>query len=67
MLRLRPQVVHDGGMTSPSYRGHRFPAMIIQHAIWVSPGRTLSYPDIQDLPAERKLGFSHAIIGHAGC
>jgi len=32
-------------MTSLSYRGHRFPAPIIQHAIWIYLRFTLSYRD----------------------
>ena len=40
-------------MTSLSYRGHRFPAPIIQHAIWLYIRFTLSYRDVEELPAER--------------
>ena len=34
-------------MTSLSYRGHHFPAAIIQHAIWVYLRFTLSYRDVE--------------------
>jgi hypothetical protein len=44
-------------MTSLSYRGHRFPAPIIQHAIWLNIRFTLSYRDVEELLAERGLGL----------
>jgi transposase-like protein len=36
-----------------SYRRHRFPPVVIQHAVWVYLRFTLSYRDIEDLLAER--------------
>jgi putative transposase len=47
-------------MTSLSYRGHRFPAPIIQHAIWLYLRFTLSY--IEELLAERGLDLSYETI-----
>ena len=44
------------------YRGHRFPAPIIQHAIWLSLGFTLSDRDVEELLAEHGLGLSYETI-----
>jgi hypothetical protein len=47
-------------MTSLSYRGHDFPAVIIQHAIWLS----LSYRDVEERFAQARsvdVRFSAAI------
>src|SRR3954467_9850050 len=49
-------------MTFLSYRGHRFPAPIIQHAIWVYLRFTLSYRDVEELLAERGLDLSYETI-----
>src|SRR5262244_4583509 len=49
-------------MTSLSYRGHRFPAPIIQHAIWLYIRFTLSYRDVEDLLAERGLDLSYETV-----
>jgi putative transposase len=45
-------------MAQLSYRRHRFPPPIIQHAIWLYLRFTLSYGDVQDLVAERGLEVS---------
>src|SRR5260370_6657887 len=37
-----------------SYRRHRFPPVIIQHAVRLYPRFTLSYRDVEDLLAERR-------------
>jgi putative transposase len=49
-------------MTSLSYRGHRFPASIIQHAIWLYLRFTLSYRDVEELLAERGLDLSYETV-----
>ncbi len=49
-------------MSSPSYRGHRFPASIIQHAIWLYLRFSLSYRDVEELLAERGLDISYETI-----
>jgi len=49
-------------MTLLSYRGHRFPAPIIQHAIWLYIRFTLSYRDVEELLAERGLDVSYETI-----
>jgi transposase-like protein len=40
-------------MVEISYRRHRFPPMIIQHAVWLYLRFTLSYRDVEELLAER--------------
>ena len=42
-----------------SYRRHRFPPPIIQHAIWLYLRFTLSYRDVEDLLAERGIEVSY--------
>ena len=49
-------------MTRICYRRHRFPAAIIQHAIWLYGRFTLSYRDVEDLLAERGLEISYETI-----
>jgi len=53
-------------MTSLSYRRHRFPPTVIQHAIWLYLRFTLSYRDVEDLLVERGLEVSYERCG-AGC
>jgi len=50
------------GMTSLSYRGHRFPASVIQHAIWLYLRFTFSYRDVEELLAERGLDLSYETV-----
>ncbi len=45
-----------------SYRRHRFPAPIIQHAIWLYLRFTLSYRDVEELLAERGLEVSYETV-----
>jgi putative transposase len=45
-----------------SYRRHRFPALTIQHAIWLYLRLTLSYRDVKDLLAERGLETSNETV-----
>src|ERR1700686_4657377 len=45
-----------------SYRRHRFPPPIIQHAIWLYLRFTLSYRDVEDLLAERGLDVSYESV-----
>src|SRR5205085_206732 len=44
------------------YRRHRFPAEIIQHAIWLYLRFTLSYRDVEELLAERGLDVSYETV-----
>jgi putative transposase len=46
-------------MAPISYRRHRFPPVVIQHAVWLYPRFTLSYSDVEDLLAERGLDVSY--------
>ena len=49
-------------MDQLSYRRHRFPPPIIQHAIWLYLRFTLSYRDVEDLLVERGLEISYATV-----
>jgi putative transposase len=44
------------------YRRHRFPPEIIQHAIWLYLRFTLSYRDVEELLAERRLDISYETV-----
>ncbi len=46
----------------PNYRGHRFPAEIISHAVWLYHRFTLSLRDVEDLLAERGIIVSYEAI-----
>ena len=37
------------------YQGHRFPAEIISHAVWLYHRFCLSFRDVEDLLAERGI------------
>jgi transposase-like protein len=47
-----------------SYNGYRFPAEIIQQAIWLYLRFTLSLRDVEDLLAERGITVSYESIRH---
>src|SRR5437764_10289049 len=49
-------------MMELSYRRHRFPPAVIQHAVWVYLRFTLSYRDVEDLLAERGLDISYETV-----
>ena len=49
-------------MMELSYRRHRFPPVVIQHAVWLYLRFTLSYRDIEDLLAERGLDISYETV-----
>ena len=49
-------------MAHISYRRHRFPPVLIQHAIWLYLRFTLSYRDVEDLLAERGLEVSYESV-----
>ena len=49
-------------MTQISYKRHRFPAEIIQHAVWLYFRFTLSFRDVEALLAERGLDVSYESI-----
>ena len=49
-------------MDQLSYRRHRFPPPIIQHAIWLYLRFTLSYREVEELLAERGLEVSYETV-----
>jgi len=46
----------------PLYRGYRFPAEIIGHAVWLSYRFALSHRDVEDLLTERGVHVSYEAI-----
>src|SRR3954447_348028 len=49
-------------MIAPNYRRHRFPGLVIQHAIWLYLRFSLSYRDVEELLAERGLDVSYETV-----
>ena len=49
-------------MSFVSYRRHRFPPVVIQHAVWLYLRFTLSYRDVEELLAERGLDVSYETV-----
>jgi putative transposase len=49
-------------MQKISFSRHRFPPLIIQHAVWLYARFTLSYRDVEDLLAERGLDVSYETV-----
>ena len=49
-------------MAEISYRRHRFPPIVIQHAVWLYLRFTLSYRDVEELLAERGLDVSYESV-----
>src|ERR1700738_2192101 len=49
-------------MARLSYRRHRFPPPIIQHAIWLYLRFTLSYREVEELLAERGVDVSYETV-----
>ena len=49
-------------MTPISYRRHRFPPVVIQHAVWLYLRFTLSYRDVEELLSERGLDLSYESV-----
>src|SRR5438094_6231092 len=45
-----------------SCRRHRFPPVVIQHAVWLYLRFTLSYRDVEDLLAERGVDVSYETV-----
>ncbi len=45
-----------------SYKRHRFPPEVIQHAVWLYARFTLSYRDVEELMAERGLDISYETV-----
>ncbi len=49
-------------MAPISFKRHRFPPTIIQHAVWLYARFTLSFCDIEDLLAERGVDVSNEAV-----
>ena len=49
-------------MSNLSYRRHRFPVEIIQHAVWLYFRFPLSFRDVEDLLAERGIDVSYETV-----
>jgi transposase-like protein len=49
-------------MTKISYGGYRFPPEIIQQAIWLYVRFALSFRDVEDLLAERRIAVSYETV-----
>jgi transposase-like protein len=49
-------------MKQISYRRHRFPSSIIQHAVWLYFRFPLSYRDVEDMLAERGIDVSYETV-----
>jgi putative transposase len=49
-------------MSNISYRRHRFPPEIIQHAVWLYFRFPLSYRNVEDLLAERGIDVSYETV-----
>ena len=49
-------------MTKISYRRHRFPPEIIQHAVWLYFRFPLSFRIVEDLLAERGIDVSYETV-----
>ena len=49
-------------MDKLSYRCHRFPSIVIQHAVWLYFRFALSYRDVEDMLAERGIDVSYETV-----
>ena len=49
-------------MHTVSYRRHRFPAEVIQHAVWLYFRFPLSFRDVEDLLAQRGIDVSYETV-----
>src|SRR3712207_6144248 len=49
-------------MPPASYARHRFPPVVIQHAVWLYVRFTLGFRDVEDLLAERGLDVSYETV-----
>ncbi len=61
-MEMKPALNLTGSMQKISYQRHRFPPLIIQHAVWLYAQFTLSYRDVEDLLAARGLDISYETI-----
>ena len=62
---MEPSTGYQAGMTtpcSPSYAGHRFPAEVISHAIWLYFRFPLSLRMVEEMLAARGIVVSHETV-----
>ncbi len=50
-------------MATISYARHQFPPEVIRHAVWLYLRFTLSYRDVEEMPAERGLDLTYEPSG----
>ncbi|MFF3959845.1 IS6 family transposase [Streptomyces sp. NPDC001890] len=48
--------------TSPSYKGHRYPAEIISHCVWLYHRFPLSFREVEELMLQRGVLVSHETV-----
>ena len=51
-----------GAVSVPSYKGFRFPAEVISHAVWLYHRFPLSYREVEELLLARGIVVSHEAI-----
>ena len=44
------------------YHGHRFPAAIISHCVWLYYRFTLSYRDVEEMMLQRGIGSDMQVV-----
>ena len=49
-------------MTLISFKRYRFSPVIIQHPVWLYARFTLSFRDVEELPAERGIDVSNETV-----
>ena len=49
-------------MTPISFKRHRVPPEVIQHAVWLYARFTLSFRDVEDVLAERGIDVSNETV-----
>jgi putative transposase len=47
---------------APAYKGYRFPAEIISHAVWLSFRFSLSFRDVEELLAQRGIVVTYETV-----
>ena len=60
-LGVEPMCYHSP-MHTVSYHRHRFPAEVIQHAVWLYFRFPLSFRDVEDLLAQRGIDVSYETV-----
>jgi hypothetical protein len=48
--------------TSPNYKGFHFPSEIISHAVWLYFRFSLSFRDVEELPAQRRIAVTYETV-----